>query len=116
MTRGIYIVWWDKDFNYDAQVDVLLDTMMRYRDICLNSMSMMDPPNPVDGFYYNVYIHNPGNDNGFFSPYDWGNGQGTDGNGYPFLTLPSGALSDWVNNAHETFHIFQYSANGSGTK
>ncbi len=114
MTRGIYIVWWDKDFNYEAQVDVLLDSMLNYRDICLNNMAMMDPPNAQDGYYYNVYIHTPGNDNGFFSSYNWGNGQGTDGNGYPFLTLPNGVLNDWVNNAHETFHIFQYSANAPG--
>lgn len=114
MTKGIYIVWWDKDFNYAPQVEVLLDTMMSYRAICLNNMAMMDPPNPLAGYYYNVYIHNPGNSNGFFYPYNWGNGQGTDSNGYPFLTLPNGVLTDWVNNAHETFHIFQYNANAPG--
>jgi hypothetical protein len=114
MTRDIYIVWWDKDFNYEAQVDVLLDSMISYRNICLDNMAMMDPPNALDGFYYNVYIHTPGNSNGFFFPYNWGNGQGTDSNGYPFLTLPNGVLNDWVNNAHETFHIFQYNANAPG--
>jgi hypothetical protein len=114
MTHGIYIVWWDKDFNYSAQVNVLLDSMIHYRTICLNDLDMMDPPNPMDGYYYNVYIHTPGNANDFFHPYNWGNGQGTDNNGYPFLTLPNGVLNDWVNNAHETFHIFQYSANAPG--
>ena len=114
MTRGIYIIWWDKDFNYDAQIDVLLDSMLSYRDICLNDMLMMDPPNTYDGYYYNVYIHTPGNASGFFNPYSWGNGQGTDSNGYPFLTLPNGVLSDWRNNAHETFHIFQYNATAPG--
>lgn len=114
MTRSIYIVWWDKDFNYGSQVDVLLDSMISYRATCLDSMAMMDPPNPLDGYYYNVYIHTPGNSNGYFYPNNWGNGQGTDSNGYPFLTLPSGVLTDWVNNAHETFHIFQYNANAPG--
>ena len=114
MTRSIYIVWWDKDFDYGTQVDVLLDSMISYRNICLDSMAMMDPPNPLDGYYYNVYIHTPGNSSGYFNPNNWGNGQGTDINDYPFLTLPNGVLSDWVNNAHETFHIFQYNANAPG--
>jgi hypothetical protein len=110
MTRGIYIVWWDKDFNYTDQIDILLDTMLSYRTICLDDLSMDDPPNALDGYYYNVYIH--GND--FFAPLNWGNGQGTDNNGYPFLTLPSGLISNWNNTAHETFHIFQYNANSPG--
>lgn len=114
MTRSIYIVWWDHDFNYASQVDVLLDSMISYRNTCLNQMAMMDPPNPLDGYFYNVYIHTPGNTNDIFYQYAWGNGQGTDANGYPFLTLPNGVLTDWVNNAHETFHIFQYSANAPG--
>ena len=114
MTRGVYIVWWDKDFNFDAQVDVTLDSMISYREICLNEMLMSDPPNVLDGHYYNVYIHNPGDANGFFNPYGWGNGQGTDSNGYPFLTLPNGALNDFTNTAHETFHIFQYNATAPG--
>ncbi|MFT5167449.1 MAG: hypothetical protein ACI8P3_002687 [Saprospiraceae bacterium] len=114
MTRGIYIVWWDHDFDYSGEVDVLLDTMISYRNTCLNDMAMIDPPNPLDSFYYNVYIHSPGNSNDIFNPFGWGNGQGTDSNGYPFLTLPNGVLNDWVNNSHETFHIFQYSANAPG--
>ncbi len=114
MTRSIFIVWWDKDFNYGAQVDVLLDSMISYRNTCLNELMMLDPPNAVDGYFYNVYIHNPGNPAGFFYPYGWGNGQGTDPNGYPFLTLPNGVLDDWLNNSHETFHIFQYNASSPG--
>lgn len=113
MTRGIYIVWWDNDFNFSAQADVLLDSMLSYRNTCLNELLMLDPPNPLDGYYYNVYIHTSGI-NDVFNPLGWGNGQGTDGNGYPFLTLPDQILSDWVNNAHETFHIFQYNANAPG--
>jgi len=114
MTRSIYLVWWDHDFDYSSQVDVLLDSMISYRNTCLNEMAMMDPPNPLDGYFYNVYIHTPGNTNDIFYQYGWGNGQGTDPDGYPFLTLPNGVLNDWVNNSHETFHIFQYSANAPG--
>jgi len=111
MTRGIFIIWWDNANNYSAQADVLLDTMLSYRNTCLTEMAMMDPPNPIDGYYYNVYLHTSG---GFFSPNGWGNGQGTDANGYPFLTLPTGVLSDLTNTAHETFHIFQYNATSPG--
>lgn len=110
MTRGIFIIWWDNDWNMAADADQLLDTMLAYRDDCLNILNMADPPNPNDGYYYNVYIHRSGD----IFPNGWGNGQGTDGNGYPFLTLPVGAHNDWVNVAHETFHIFQYNANSPG--
>ncbi|MFT4537448.1 MAG: hypothetical protein ACI9P5_004833 [Saprospiraceae bacterium] len=114
MTRGIFIVWWDSDFNYSAQADVLLDSMISYQNTCLNSLSMEDPPNPTDGYFYNVYIHVPGDADDIFLPNGWANGQGTDFNGYPFLTLPGGILSDFSNTAHETFHVFQYSANAPG--
>ena len=114
MSRNIYVVWWDNDFDLSEEVDVLLDSMISYRDICLNELNMMDPPNPIDGYFYNVYLHNPGNVNDVFAPYGWGNGQGTDTNGYPFLTLPTGLVNDWENTCHETFHVFQYNANSPG--
>lgn len=110
MTRGIYIVWWDKDSDSADEVDVLLDTMLSYRQTCLDVLGMKDPPNVEDGHYYNVYLHG----NGYFSTYGWGNGQGTDANGYPFLTLPIWLVNDWSNTAHETFHIFQYNATAPG--
>ncbi|MCB0520033.1 MAG: hypothetical protein H6577_14550 [Lewinellaceae bacterium] len=110
MTKGIFIVWWDKDFDLADKADELLDTMLSYRSVCLNDVGMMDPPNPMDGFYYNVYLHG----SGFFSSFGWGNGQGTDSNGYPFLTLPTGLANDWPNTSHETFHVFQYNSNSPG--
>ncbi len=61
-------------------------------------------------FYYNVYLHLTDDD----FPSGWGNGQRIYINGYLFLTLPIGAHLDWVNVAHETFHVFQYSATSSG--
>lgn len=114
MTRGIYIVWWDKDVDLSAKADRMLDSMIVYRNTCLNELAMADPPNTADGYYYNIYIHRPGDANDFFFPQNWGNGQGTDNNGYPFLTYPEGVLADWVNISHETFHVFQYSATAPG--
>ncbi len=110
LTSGIYIVWWDNDWDYQADAELLLTHMESYRDVCLNDLSMQDPPNPTDGYYYNVYLHQ----NGDVFPNGWGNGQGTDSNGYPYLTLPIGAHNDWVNVAHETFHVFQYSGTSPG--
>ncbi len=110
LSRGIYLVWWDNDFDLEEEASLMLDSMMVYRQSCLNELNMEDPPNPQDGYYYNVYIHTSGD----IFPDGWGNGQGTDPNGYPYLTLPIGAHLDWVNVAHETFHIFQYSANSPG--
>jgi hypothetical protein len=110
LTSGIYIVWWDNDWNYEDDASILLDYMNVYRDVCLNELNMQDPPNPIDGYYYNVYLHQQGD----IFPDGWGNGQGTDSNGYPYLTLPIGAHNDWINVAHETFHVFQYSGNSPG--
>jgi len=110
MTRGIYIVWWDKDYDIADDVDRMLDSLVVYREACLNELGMEDPPNPTDGFFTNVYVHS----NGHFSVHDWGNGVGTDSNGYPFYTAPIGVLSDWNILAHEAFHFFQYSSNSPG--
>ncbi len=109
MTRGIFIIWWDKDFNYSAQADEMLDSMLTFRDICLNDLGMQDPLSALDGFYCNIYFHTPGNSADFFFTNfpEWGNGVGGDSNGYPFMTLPNFVLGDWRNLAHETFHIFQ---------
>jgi hypothetical protein len=118
MTRGIFIVWWDSDFNYATQADLALDSMMAFRNACLNELGMQDPLNAQDGFYCNMYIHTPGNASDFFAVNypNWGNGVGGDVNGYPFMTLPNFVLDPnyagttfgrWINLAHETFHIFQ---------
>ena len=110
ISRGIYIVWWDNDWDYKTDAEVLLDSMIKIRNKCLNELDMQDPPNPIDGHFYNVYLHHAAD----IFPSQWANGQGTDINGYPFLTLPIGAHNDWVNVRHETFHIFQYNANSPG--
>ncbi len=110
VTSGIYIVWWDNNWDRQAEAELLLSYMNNYRDVCLNDLGMQDPPNPTDGFYYNVYLHQSGD----VFPDGWGNGQGTDTNGYPYLTLPIGAHNDWINVGHETFHVFQYSGTSPG--
>ncbi len=118
MTRGIFIIWWDNDFDYSSTADLMLDSMLAYRNTCLNNLGMQDPLNAQNGFYCNIYIHAPGNPLDFFSSNfpAWGNGVGGDVNGYPFMTLPNFVLDAnyagtsmgrWINLAHETFHIFQ---------
>ena len=109
MTRGIFIIWWDNDFNYSAQANVMLDSMLAYRNTCLNDLGMQDPLSALNGYYCNIYFHTPGNPLDFFATNFswWGNGVGGDSNGYPYMTLPNGVLGDWRNLAHETFHIFQ---------
>lgn len=110
-TDGIFAVWWDKNYDYSSNADELLNTLIDCQNDCLNTYHMMNPPNPIAGFYYNVYIHN-GHD---LFPDGWAMGQGTDTNGYPFLTIPIGYAN--TNNPgaqHEGFHIFQYNANSPG--
>lgn len=111
MTRDAFIVWWDKDFNYTAEVDLLLDQIIGYRNECLNDLNMMDPPGIIDGYYQNIYLHGDG---GYFDQYGWGNGVGTDSNGYPFYTMPYGLLGNIITVAHEIFHLYQYNATSPG--
>lgn len=114
MTNGFFIVWWDNSFNYSAIADELLDSLISYRDICLTSLGMEDPPNPAAGHYYNVYIHTPGDPNDIFSSNGWGVGQGTDVYGFPFMTFTDWLANDGMYSSHEAFHIFQYSSNSPG--
>ena len=45
MTRGIFIIWWDNDFNCSAKANVALDSMLAFRNTCLNNLGMQDPLN-----------------------------------------------------------------------
>lgn len=109
LTKNIFVIWWDKSKGY-SKVDFsrLLDSIVSYRNDCIQ-YGMQDPPNPGKGFFYNVYMWGPGD---FFAANGIGGmGQGTDENSLPYLVLPiSGLNNDWIGFAHETFHIFQYSA------
>jgi len=109
-TRGIFAVWWDPKFDHEADAQPLYEILNLVRDDCLTNLGMADPPNPDQGFFYNVYIHH-GQDDLF--PSGWALGQGTDPFGLPFLTVPHGSLGS-RSIYHEGFHIFQYMANSPG--
>ena len=108
----IFAIWWDPNAaDHSVDLPILFNWLKEIRTDCLTNLGMEDPPNPAAGHYYNVYIHH-GTDDSF--PSNWGNGQGTNTFGLPFLTLPSGAHLEHGNVLHEGFHIFQYSANSTG--
>ena len=110
MVRDIFAVWWDKNYDYSEGAETLLDSLTATREYCLNTFAMADPKGS-DKYYYNVYIHN-GED---LFPDGWAQGQGTDSDGYPYLTIPHGLTDpDYTGHVHEGFHIFQYNANSPG--
>ena len=111
VTESIFAIWWDPKFDHTADAPAMFEQLERIRRDCLDNLGMRDPPNPENGYYYNVYIHHGADD---LFPQGWGNGQGTDMYGMPFLTLPDGAHRDVGNIYHEGFHIFQYQANAPG--
>lgn len=111
LTDGIFAIWWDPAFDHAADTTMMFAQLNEIRNDCLDNLGMADPPNPAAGYYYNVYIHHGPDD---LFPEGWGNGQGTDRYGMPFLTLPDGAHTSESNLYHEGFHIFQYSANSPG--
>lgn len=111
LTKSIFIVWWDRSKGYsETDISNMLDSIVSYRADCIK-LGMQDPPNPGKGFYYNVYLWGPGD---FFATNGMGGmGQGTDENSLPFIVFPISSLNnDWLGFSHETFHIFQYSAQG----
>jgi len=112
VTNDIFAIWWSPDFDHESDTVQMFEYLKKVRQDCLTIYGMEDPPNPQAGFYYNVYIHH-GLDETVLPTY-WGNGQGTDTYGMPFLTLPSSANTDYSNLSHEGFHIFQYNANSTG--
>lgn len=112
-TSGIFAVWWDPKFDHAADADFILKELNAVRADTIYNYGMQDPPNPAQGFYYNVYIHHNGEDIHFPSQ-NWALGQGTNVEGRPFLTLPNGGHLDVTNLRHEGFHVFQYLANSNG--
>ena len=111
VTNGIFAIWWDSNFDHSADAPIMFKQLNAIRDDCIGNLGMQDPPNPESCFYYNVYVHH-GEQDGF--PNGWANGQGTDSNGMPFLTLPAGLNTDPANTFHEGFHIFQYQSSSPG--
>lgn len=109
----IFAVWWDKNYDYREGATNVLNSLINTRKTCLNTFGM-DDPKGTDMYYYNVYIHDNGPD---LFPDDWAQGQDTDNDGYPFLTIPVRLTSpDYHGHIHEGFHIFQYNANSPGFK
>ena len=107
---GVFLIWWDVQNDLTEQAAELLDSLAVYRESLLYEFDMMDPPNVRDGFYFNIYLHEPGD----VFPEGWGCGVGTDCYGYPYMTLPIGVLGNWLTVAHETMHVFGYSGDAPG--
>ncbi len=107
--QGIFIVWWDKKWNYEAEATNVLKILNQTRTWCLDTFKMGDPPNVGRGFYVNIYIHN-GQD---LFPDGWGQGVGTDSYGNPFYTAPLGNTNGG-STYHEGFHLFQYNSSSPG--
>lgn len=110
-TEGIFAVWWDAKYDHFDDAGFVIDSLLSIQAVSVNELGLQNPPNPGAGYYYNVYLHHGSDD---LYPSGWGNGQGTDVYGYPFLTLPFGFHLHPGNIKHEGFHIFQYSANSPG--
>lgn len=107
---GVFLVWWDIQNDLMEEAAELLDSMAVYRQSLLDEFGMMDPPNVRDGYYFNIYLHEPGD----VFPEGWGCGVGTDCYGYPYMTLPIGILGGWMTIAHEAMHVFGYSGDAPG--
>ena len=109
VTDNIFAIWWYPQFDHADDANILMEKFIEVRNDCLDNLGMSDPPNPGQGFFYNIYIHHGENDP---FPSGWGMGQGTDPFGLPYLTV--GFQYGLPTIYHEAFHIFQYVANSPG--
>ena len=104
VTDGIFAIWWAPQFDHTDDAPIMFEQFNAVRDDCLLNLGMRDPPNPESCFYYNIYVHHGANDD---FPDGWANGQGTDSNGMPYLSLQPDSTPIRPTR-HEEFHIFQY--------
>jgi len=111
MTQGPFCVWWDKSFGVaPADLDQFLDSLNKFRDICLQELNLKDPPNVANQVFINYYLHRP---NDVF-PTWFGNFMSSDSLGHAFVTIPWGYHTNYPNAAHETFHVFQFNHSSTG--
>ncbi len=116
-TQGPFIIWWDKDSDYSADANRILDILMSVRTETINDLGMQDPPNAKAGAYVNIYVKNA---TGYFSKYDeWACGVGTEQDGTPYRGPYLACTAYHLRNsdktvAHEGFHFMQYSSTSPG--
>lgn len=111
--QGMWAIWFDPAFFTQADAQITVDGLDSARCAALTDYGMRWPANIAAGVRFNVYLHVPGEDDGF-GDYGWGNGVGGNDAGLPFMTLPRGATADLDNLSHEGFHVFQWEATSPG--
>ena len=110
LTGDIFVVWWDRKYNHQEDARGLIDKLVTVRRDCLDNLGMADPPNPAQGYFFNVYLHH-GKDDLF--PEGWAMGVGMDKWGLRYLTVGHGS-EESLTIYHEGFHIFQISRTSPG--
>jgi len=106
-TKDAFAVWWDPAFNQTEQdAPAVLDLLIGVKTDVMENLGFGQLYSERDGFFFNVYVHNPEEDK---FPDFLGNGVGFDGGGIAYLGMPVGAHTDSTNVMHEGFHVFQSS-------
>jgi hypothetical protein len=111
--QGMWAIWYDPAFFTPAEAQGTAEGLDSARCAALTDYGMRWPSNIAAGVRFNVYLHVPGQDDGF-GPFAWGNGVGGNDAGLPFMTLPQGVHTDTSNLDHEGFHVFQWEASSPG--
>jgi hypothetical protein len=111
--RGMWAIWYDPAFFATSDANATLEGLERARCAALTGAGMVWPSNLAAGLRFNVYLHVPGQNDGF-GGYGWENGVGGNARNQPFMTLPRGPHADPLNLYHEGFHVFQWEATSPG--
>ena len=115
--QGMWAVWYNPAFFSPSEARTVAERLEDTRCVAMDDYGMQWPPNLAAGVRFNVYLHAPGEKDGF-EGYAWENGvgsnhAGSNDSGLPFMTLPRGAHADPSNLDHEGFHVFQWAANAN---
>jgi hypothetical protein len=111
--QGMWAVWYNPAFFTAAEAQATADGLDSARCAAFTDYGMRWPSNIAAGVRFNVYLHVPGQDDGF-GQFGWGNGVGGNDTGLPFMTLPQGVHTETSNLDHEGFHVFQWEASSPG--
>ncbi|MEM6678941.1 MAG: hypothetical protein AAF675_13830, partial [Pseudomonadota bacterium] len=112
LTQGAWAIWYNPSFIDASEAQIAADFLQVARCRAVTNHQTPDAISLGAGHYVNVYLHEPGEEDGF--PEGWGNGVGTNAFNLPYVTFPNVAWADRENVDHEAFHIFQYDSDAPG--
>ena len=111
MTRGPFCVWWDKHYSVPRDVPSFLDSLVKFRAVCIDDLDLRDPVNISKGHYINVYLHYSGD---VFPNWFHSIATQKDSRGNIYAAVPVGLHLRFSTMAYVSFYLFQDNHSSTG--